>query len=136
MEISYQQHLTFLPGVLNGFGLSANYGYTKSDTSGVPLRTDKPALERQAPNTFNFSPTYDKGRFSARLGLSYNGAYVWSYVFQDLVADVNSPTGVSPNPVPLGKKGPLEIRTFISTRKLMSKPVTGCTGGCNSFSLV
>lgn len=106
VEISYQQHLTFLPGLLNGFGLSANYGYTKSDTSGVPLRTDKPALQRQAPNTFNFSPTYDKGRLSARLGLSYNGAYIWSYVFQDLQADNTSPTGVSPNPVPLGKKGP------------------------------
>jgi TonB-dependent receptor len=106
LEISFQQHLTFLPGLLNGFGLSANYGYTKSDTSGLPLRTDKPALQRQAPNTFNFSPTYDKGRFSTRLGLSYNGAYIWSYVYQDLIADVNSPTGVSPNPVPLGKKGP------------------------------
>ncbi len=105
-EIAYQQHLAFLPGLLSGFGLSANYGYTKSSTVGVPLRTDHPALQRQAPNTFNFSPTYDKGRLSARLGLSYNGPYVWSYVYQNLQADSTSPTGVSPSPVPLGIKGP------------------------------
>lgn len=105
-EIAYQQHLTFLPGLLNGFGVSANYGYTKSTTSGVPLRTDQPALQRQAPNTFNFSPTYDKGRLSARLGLSYNGAYIWSYVYQNLQVDSSSPTGVSPSVVPLGIKGP------------------------------
>jgi TonB-dependent receptor len=105
-EISYQQHLTFLPGFLNGFGLSANYGYTKSSTVGVPLRTDQPALQRQAPNTFNFSPTYDKGRLSARLGVSYNGPYVWSYLYQNLQADPTSATGVSPLQVPLGKKGP------------------------------
>src|SRR5579863_9957752 len=52
-EIAYQQHLTFLPGVLSGFGLAANYGYAHSSTDGVPLRSDRPALQRQAPNTFN-----------------------------------------------------------------------------------
>src|SRR5204863_6848140 len=76
-EIAYQQHLTFLPGLLSGFGLAANYGYTHSATDGVPLRTDTPALQRQAPNTFNFSPTYDHGRLSARLGLSYNGPNIF-----------------------------------------------------------
>jgi len=105
-EIAYQQHLTFLPGLLSGFGLSANYGYTKSDTAGVPLRTDKPALQRQAPNTFNFSPTYDKGRLSARLGLSYNGPYIWSYAYQNLQEDPSSQTGFSPVAVPFGKTGP------------------------------
>src|SRR5579864_8174673 len=29
-EINYQQHLSFLPGPLSGFGLAANYGYTHS----------------------------------------------------------------------------------------------------------
>jgi len=69
-EIAYQQHLTFLPGALSGIGISANYGYTHSSTSGVPLRTDTPALQRQAPNSWNFSPTYDRWRISARLGVS------------------------------------------------------------------
>jgi len=105
-EIAYQQHLSFLPGLLSGIGISANYGYTGSSTAGVPFRTDLPALQRQAPHTFNFSPTYDKGRLSARLGVSYNGPYIWSYAYFNLQEDPSSPTGVSPNPVPLGKHGP------------------------------
>ncbi len=91
-EIAYQQHLAFLPGPLKGFGISANYGYTASSTDGVPLRSDKPALQRQAPNTWNISPTYDHGRFSARLGVSHNDANIFSYNFQD--------------GAPLGRKGP------------------------------
>ena len=65
-EIAYQQHLSFLPGPFSGVGLSANYGYTHSTTTGVPLGTDTPALPRQAPNSWNISPTYDRGRVSAR----------------------------------------------------------------------
>ena len=99
-EIAYQQHLSFLPGPLKGFGISANYGYTASSTDGVPLRTDKPALQRQAPNTWNISPTYDRGRFSARLGVSHNDANIFGYNYSDL-----NPDG-TPNPVPLGKTGP------------------------------
>jgi len=99
-EIAYQQHLTFLPGFLGGFGLAANYGYAHSSTDGVPLRTDRPALQRQAPHTANFSPTYDRGRLSARLGVSYNGANIFGYNYSNL-----NPDG-TPNPQPLGIKGP------------------------------
>jgi len=56
-EIAYQQHLTFLPGPLGGLGISANYSGTKSEADGVPGRTDSPSLQRQAPNTWNISPT-------------------------------------------------------------------------------
>jgi len=100
LEISYQQHLTFFPGALKGIGISANYSYTNSSTDGVPNRSDKPALARQAPNTWNISPTYDLGRVSARLGLSYNGANIFQYNYSDL-----NPDGTS-NPQPLGLKGP------------------------------
>jgi TonB-dependent receptor len=82
-EIAYQQHLTFLPGALAGIGISANYGYTHSTTDGVPGRSDKPALQRQAPHTWNISPTYDRGRVSARLGLSYNAANIFQYNYGD-----------------------------------------------------
>jgi TonB-dependent receptor len=99
-EVAYQQHLAFLPGALAGIGISANYSYTNSQTDGVPGRTDKPALQRQAPNTWNISPTYDRGRLSARLGLSYNGANIFQYNYTNLNSDG------SPNPQPLGIKGP------------------------------
>ncbi len=82
-EIAYQQHLTFLPGLMSGLGISANYSYTNSQTDGVPGRSDKPALARQAPNTWNISPTYDRGRISIRVGISHNDANIFSYGFQD-----------------------------------------------------
>jgi TonB-dependent receptor len=92
-EIAFQQHFTYLPGLLNGLGLSANYGYSASQVTFPPVnadgtgnamgRTDKPDLLRQAPNTWNISPTYDKRRFSARLGLSYNAANIFAYNYND-----------------------------------------------------
>ena len=99
-EIAYQQHLSFLPGALGGIGLSANYSYTNSSTDGVPNRTDKPALQRQAPHTWNISPTYDRGRLSARLGLSYNAANIFEYNYTNLNSDGTS------DKQPLGIKGP------------------------------
>jgi TonB-dependent receptor len=99
-EIAYLQHLTFLPGFLSGFGISANYSYTSSQAHGGPNRTDNPALQRQAPNTGNFSPTYDRGRLSARLGVSYNGPNIFQYAYQNVNSDG------TPGPVALGIKGP------------------------------
>jgi hypothetical protein len=99
-EIAYEQHLTFLPHALGGIGISANYSYTNSSTDGVPGRDDKPALQRQAPHTWNISPTYDRGRVSARLGLSYNAANIFQYNYSNLNSDGSS------NPQPLGIKGP------------------------------
>jgi TonB-dependent receptor len=89
-ELAYQQHLTFLPGPLNGIGIAANYSYTVSAAHGLPGRSDSPALLRQAPNTWNISPTYDRGRLSVRLGLSYNGANIYQYQW----ADNADPTGI------------------------------------------
>ena len=82
-EAAYLQHFSFLPGSLAGLGLSANYGYTASQASGLPGRSDHPRLLRNAPNTWNVSPTYDRGRLSLRVGLSYNQANIASYNFQD-----------------------------------------------------
>ncbi len=87
LEFAYQQHLGFLPGPLAGLGLSANYGYATSGARGLPLRTDSPALLRQAPHTWNISPTYDRGPMSLRLGLSYNGANIYAYQYQNLNSD-------------------------------------------------
>jgi hypothetical protein len=64
-------------------GFSGNYSFTSSSTSGLPGRSDHPALLRQAPNTWNLSPTYDRGRLSMRIGLSYNQANIFAYQYQD-----------------------------------------------------
>src|SRR5207245_6101643 len=82
-EAAYLQHLSFLPGLLSGLGISANYGYTASRATGLPGRSDHPRLVRNAPHTWNVSPTYDHGRVSVRVGLSYNAANISGYQYQD-----------------------------------------------------
>jgi TonB-dependent receptor len=90
VEFSWEQHLTFLPGLLNGAGVAANYSHTTSQASfpldpntGTPTRSDHPALLRQGPNNWNFDATYDKGPISARLGLTHNDANIAFYNFTD-----------------------------------------------------
>jgi TonB-dependent receptor len=111
VELAFQQHFSYLPGLFRGLGVLANYAYTTSGTTRVnPLRTDNPALLRQAPTTWNISPTYDIGRLSLRVGLAYNGANIFQYFYQDLAAAPNPtppPATITvPNPQPGGAKGP------------------------------
>ena len=110
-EAAYLQHLSFLPGPLAGLGISANYGYTGSSAKGLPGRSDHPRLLRNAPNTWNISPTYDRGRISIRLGLSYNQANIAAYAYQD-----GTPTadGTPSEPTPGGLKGPFSDQYFYS----------------------
>jgi TonB-dependent receptor len=103
-ELAYLQRFSFLPGFLSGFGLSANYGYTDSGVGGLYNRLDHPHLLRQAPNTWNISPTYDRGRFSYRLGVSYNAANIFGYQYQDGSAQATDPN--ADGPTPGGLKGP------------------------------
>jgi TonB-dependent receptor len=94
-EASYQQRLSRLPGLLGSFGVMANYSWTASKVFHIPGRLDSPALQQQSPNTWNISPTYDRGRFSVRVGLSYNGPCIFQYEYQNS-SDVSA----------LGPKGP------------------------------
>jgi hypothetical protein len=109
LELSFQQHFSYLPGALSGLGLFANYSYATSQATNVnpaANRTDKPALLRQAPNTFNISPTYDRGRLSLRVGMAYNGANIFSYFF-----GLSSPTARRPREESRARTG---TRTFFS----------------------
>ncbi len=111
-ETAWQQRLSFLPGLLSGFGVSANYSYTASQVAfpvgfsssnpGGIGRIDHPGLQRQAPNTWNLGFTYDKSRFSMRFGASHNDANIYAYGY------VHNPdiTNVDKDPI-LGLKGPL-----------------------------
>ncbi|HVZ83820.1 MAG TPA: TonB-dependent receptor [Terracidiphilus sp.] len=101
-EISFQQHLSYLPGVMGGFGIAANYSFTGSREKGVPLRTDHPRLIDQAANTWNISPTYDTKRFSMRLGMTYNGKSPFEY---DWISPAIA-TGAGADPSGLGPTGP------------------------------
>jgi TonB-dependent receptor len=92
-EASYQQRLSMLPGPLKGLGILANYSWTGSEIKRIPGRPDSPTLQRQAPNTWNISPTYDRGRFSVRVGMSYNGASIYQYSYQT----ANDVSGLGPH---------------------------------------
>jgi TonB-dependent receptor len=112
VELAYIQRLGFLPGVWGDFGITANYSRTGSSAGTLPLRTDNPALQRQTPTMFNLSPTYDKGRFSARLGATYNSASIYQYQWEQCTAAVAAAgaAGTGPgceDPAYLGPKGPL-----------------------------
>jgi TonB-dependent receptor len=110
VEFAYLEHLKFLPGMLKGLGISANYSYVTSRTSGLPGRSDHPRLLRDAPNTWNISPTYDFGRVSVRVGLSYNQANISSYAYQDGTFLGNGVTQSTPTPG--GLLGPLSDQYF------------------------
>jgi TonB-dependent receptor len=85
VEFGYQQRLTYLPGVLKGAGLTANYSYTTSQANNVdPLRTDSPALLRQAPNSWNISPTFDTKHFSMRVGMTFDDKMIYAYQYENL----------------------------------------------------
>jgi len=104
-EAMWEQRLSFLPGVLNGFGVSANYGYTTSQVT-FPTgfnggRIDHPTLQRTAPNSWNLGFTYDKSRFSMRFGVSHNDANIYAYNY----ATGSTPGQQDSDPI-LGLKGP------------------------------
>jgi TonB-dependent receptor len=108
VEMQWAQQFSFLPGLLSGIGIDANYSYVTSQitfpfgfnapTVGAPGRTDHPRLERDAPNNYNFNLTYDKGRFSSRFAISHNDANIYAYQW-------GPGTGPASDPI-LGLKGP------------------------------
>jgi TonB-dependent receptor len=111
-ETSWQQRLSALPWMLNGFGVLANYSYATSRVTfpanfssaqaGGQGRIDHPRLQRQAPNTWNLGLTYDNARFSMRFAVSHNDAniYAYQYVHDPTIANVDK------DPI-LGINGPL-----------------------------
>jgi TonB-dependent receptor len=126
-EASYQQRLNFLPGPLAGLGIMANYAWTGSKVSGLPGRPDRPALQSQVPSVWNISPDYSRGRFNARLGLSYNSANIYQYLYQS-----------DSDPVNLGPRGPngdiytlahLEVDAQASVR--LGRGITAMVYGLN-----
>jgi len=106
-EAAWEQRFSFLPGLLNGFGIAANYSYTQSrvvfPTTFDGGRTDNAPLQRQAPNTWNFNLTYDKSRLSVRFAISHNDANIAAYQYvhdpanpqndRDPIVGLKGPTG-------------------------------------------
>lgn len=106
VELAYIQNLGFLPGAWSGLGISANFSKTGSSAGTIPLRNDNPALQRQTPTMWNISPTYDRGRFSARLGATYNSASIYQYQWQQCTPAQAAQQSCE-DPASLGPRGPV-----------------------------
>ena len=102
IELAYQQHFNFLPSVLAGARIDANFTYTDSKNYNLPNRTDNPALVGQAPISWNIGPAYATKRALVTFGISNNGANIYAYQYQS--------TG--PDAVPFGVKGPFGDNYF------------------------
>lgn len=75
-EVAWQQNLTFLPGLLGGLGLNANYTYTKSEAN-LPSRPGTTSqLPGQTGNAGNLGVFYDRGRLSLRIGGNFSGEFL------------------------------------------------------------
>jgi TonB-dependent receptor len=83
IELAYQQHLTFLPGVLSHARIDANMTWTQSKNYDLQGRSDTPPLVGQAPFSYNITPSYETKRATVSLGISYDGPYIATYQWQD-----------------------------------------------------
>ena len=120
VEVAYQQTFDFLPGVLKGLGLQANYTYI--DSSGVPQSTlsetdpnvgagrvttvDLASLPLQglSKHNFNITPFFDVGPLSLR------ATYSWRSDFLLTIRDVIVPN----DPIINKATGQLDASIFYS----------------------
>jgi TonB-dependent receptor len=91
-EVAYQQNFDFLPGVLSGFGLQANYTFV--DSTGVKQSTlsstdpnvaagnisnipgENFPLQGLSKHTFNIVPYFEKGPLTLRAAYSWRSQYL------------------------------------------------------------
>ena len=100
LEFSWRQNLSYLPGLLRGMNMMANYSYADSRSNGIPGRTDSPPLIGTARHAFNIEPSYVLGRYDVHMGISYNGAYDYAYQwFNNQPDPANNTVGPSNGPV-------------------------------------
>jgi TonB-dependent receptor len=94
VELAYQQHLSYLPGVLAGARIDANVTYTQSTNYDLSGRSDTPPLVGQAPWSYNIDPSYMTKRALVSLGISYDGPNIAAYQYQDgALGGVTGPYG-------------------------------------------
>lgn len=88
-EVAWQQNLTFLPGVLGGLGIYANYTYTssKAEVEDFAQGEDLTEIELpgQAKHIGNLALSYTKGGFNSRISLNYNGSFISEIDGDDLI---------------------------------------------------
>ncbi|MFT3966430.1 MAG: TonB-dependent receptor [Sphingobium sp.] len=78
VELSWQQQFTFLPGLLSGFGIFANYTWTDAEaklSQAFSNRTVMP-LPGQSKTSWNLALFYEKGPFNTRVSYTKRSDYL------------------------------------------------------------
>lgn len=80
-EVAYQQFFDFLPGLLSGLGIQANYTYVDSNVEN-PFAGNNPNAPRQLPleklskHSYNLIGLYEKGPVTARVAYNWRSAWL------------------------------------------------------------
>ncbi|WP_260928068.1 TonB-dependent receptor [Novosphingobium sp. 9] len=80
-EVAYQQFFDFLPGLLSGLGVQANYTFVDSNVTNpfATVGSDIPEqvpLEKLSKHSYNLVGLYEKGPVTARVAWSWRGKYL------------------------------------------------------------
>ncbi|MDO8543874.1 MAG: TonB-dependent receptor [Opitutaceae bacterium] len=80
IELTYQQQFVFLPGLLKGLSLMANYTAleTYGDFGGT-AQLSSGSVAGFVPRVYNLVPGWRYGRFSCRVRISYTSGYLDTY---------------------------------------------------------
>jgi TonB-dependent receptor len=76
IEFNAQAQLTFLPGPLDGFGLSGNWTAIDAHAKGVPARAGDVPLFQQSDQVGTIQVLYEKYGVTARLAWSWRSKYL------------------------------------------------------------
>lgn len=93
VEFNYQQQFVFLPGLLQGFGVSANGTFVDSKVS-VFGRADDLPFFRQSKRLGNASLFYERAGFEARLAVTHRSPYLEAVISPGFDAYVATRTQV------------------------------------------
>ncbi len=74
-EVGGQTFFDFLPGLLSGFGVQANYTFVDSNTTTSFAGLSAP-LSNLSKNSFNVSGIYEKGPVSARIAYNWRDKFL------------------------------------------------------------
>lgn len=78
IEIGFQQPFTFLPGILDGLGIVANFTFAESDFRDMledgSLETYP--LPNNSERTYNITPYYEKNGFSFRVATNFRSKFL------------------------------------------------------------
>ena len=124
VELAIQRQLDFLPGVLKGLGVYANYTYTFSQANELPVEgreNEDFTLPGTAGHTFNASLSFETKKLSLRASLNYtsdyldevgSGAFYDRYYDTQTFVDLNGTYTINP-----------KLRVFIEAKNLTNQPL-------------